>query len=319
MLNPRGVSYLIDDVESVHQREHLRVIAADLHCDTVMLIGRDATQLIDAAGHALELGLDVYLRPDPTDRPQRRMLRHLGVVAEAAEVLRREYPGRVTLLVGSEFSHTVPGIVPGPRSFLRLQLVIRFHRVLRRRIDRRLHKLLDRAVTVARAGFNGPVTYSAAGWESVDWSPFDLVGAALYRSARNQDTYRDRIRALVRDHDKPVIVTEFGCGAFAAADRRGAGSFQIVDWFASPPRIRGDHPRDESVQARYLTELIDLFDTEGVHGCFVFTFVMPGFSYADDPAYDLDKAGFGLVAVGTDGVAERKQAFDAVADRYSPR
>ncbi|WP_338760148.1 hypothetical protein V7968_31270 [Nocardia vulneris] len=319
MLNPQGVSYLIDDVESGHRREHLRIIAADLHCDTVMLIGRDATQLIDAAGAALELGLDVYLRPDPTDRPQRQMLRQLGVVAAAAEALRREHPGRVTLLVGSEFSHTVPGIVPGPRSFLRLQLVIRFHRVLRRRIDRRLHQLLARAVAVARAGFGGPITYSAAGWESVDWTPFDLVGAALYRSARNQDTYRDRIRALVRDHEKPVIITEFGCGAFADADRRGAGSFQIVDWFAAPPRIRGDHPRDESVQARYLTELIDLFDTEGVHGCFVFTFAMPGFSHADDPAYDLDKAGFGLVTVGTDGSIERKQAFDAVAERYSPR
>ncbi|MEV6279920.1 hypothetical protein [Nocardia sp. NPDC051832] len=318
MMSLRGVSYLIDDIEPADQREHLRIIAADLHCDTVMLIGRDATQLVDAARRALELGLDVYLRPDPTDRSQRQMLRHLGLVAEAADTLRRGHPGRVTLLVGSEFSHTVPGIVPGPRSFLRLQLIIRFHRVLRRRIDRRLHKLLARAVAVARAGFGGPITYSAAGWESVDWSPFDLVGVASYRSARNQDSYRDRIRALVRDHDKPVIVTEFGCGAFAGADRRGAGSFQIVDWFATPPRIRGDHPRDEAVQARYLAELIDLFDEEGVGGCFVFTFAMPGFPYAEEPANDLDKAGFGLLAVEPDGSSlRRKQAFGVVAVRYS--
>lgn len=120
------------------------------------------------------------------------MLQHLDTVAEAAEALRRDHPGRVTLLVGSEFSHTVPGIVPGPRSFLRLQLIIWYHRLLRRRIDRRLHKLLTHAAAVARHRFCGPITYAAAGWEDVDWSLFDLVGVSLYRSARNQATYRDR-------------------------------------------------------------------------------------------------------------------------------
>ncbi|KND43016.1 glycoside hydrolase family 113 [Streptomyces stelliscabiei] len=315
MLTVRGISYLVGEASADDTRRDMEVIARDLHCTTVMLIG-DGKRLIDAARTALETGLGVYIRPHVTELPQPQVLEQLDAVAEAAEALRREHPDRVTLLVGSEFSHTVPGVVPGPRSFLRLKLIVRFHRVLRRRIDRRLHRLLPTAVTTARRRFGGPVTYSAAAWERVDWSLFDVVGVSLYRSGRNHPTYADRLRTLVRDHDKPVVITEFGCGAFTGADRRGAGSFWIVNWFAVPPRIRGDHPRDETVQARYLGELIGQYDAEGVHGCFVFTFAMPDFARHDDPRFDLDRAGFGIVAVTDDGVRGPKEAFHEVARRY---
>lgn len=315
MLTVRGISYLVGEASTDDVRRDMEIIARDLHCTTVMLIG-EGKRLTDAARTALETGLGVYIRPSVPELPQPKLLEHLDAVAEAAEELRREHPDRVTLLVGSEFSHTVPGIVSGPRSFLRLKLIVRFHRLLRRRIDRRLHTLLTAAVTSARHRFGGPVTYSAAGWEHVDWSLFDLVGVSLYRSGRNHATYADRLRALVRDHDMPVVITEFGCGVFTGADQRGAGSFWIVDWFATPPRIRGDHPRDESVQARYLGELIDQYDAEGVHGCFVFTFAMPDFPRHEDPRLDLDKAGFGIVAATGDGAYSPKEAFHEIARRY---
>ncbi|GAB3947503.1 hypothetical protein GCM10029976_076890 [Kribbella albertanoniae] len=315
MLNIRGISYLVgEDADEV--RRDLEIIARELHCTTVMLIDSDGEQLIDAARIALEVGLGVYIRPNVPEMPQAQLLEHLNAVAEVAEELRRAHPDRVTLLVGSEFSHTTPGIVPGPRSFLRLKLILRFRGLLRHRIDRRLHKLLAAAATTARARFHGPVTYGAASWEQVDWSPFDLVGVSLYRGRRNHTTYLDRVRTLVRDNDKPVVITEFGCGAFTGADLRGAGSFQIVNWFADPPRIRADHPRDETVQARYLAELIDLYDAEGVHGCFVFTYAMPDFPHRDAPEFDLDKAGFGVIAVTEDGTHRPKQAFSEVARRY---
>ncbi|UQA91198.1 hypothetical protein [Streptomyces halobius] len=316
MLTVRGISYLVGEASTDDVRRDLEVIAGELHCNTVMLIGGDRQRLIDAARIALETGLDVHIRPHVPDLPKSKLLAHLDAIAQAAEELRREHPDRVTLLVGSEFSHTAPGIVPGPKSFLRLKLILRFHPPLRRRIDRRLNKLLTAAAATARRRFHGPLTYAAAGWERVDWSLFDLVGVSLYRSDRNQATYTDRLRSLVRDHDKPVVITEFGCGAFTGADRRGAGSFQIVNWFAASPHIRGDHPRDEAVQARYLGELIDQYDAEGVHGCFVFTFAMPDFPDHNDPQLDLDKAGFGVVAVTCDGTTRPKQAFHEVARRY---
>ncbi|MFI6984100.1 glycoside hydrolase family 113 [Embleya sp. NPDC050154] len=315
MLTDRGISYLVSEANTDDVRRDMEVIVRDLHCTTVMLLG-EGIRLIDAARTALQTGLDVYIRPSVPELPQPKLLEHLDTVAEAAEELRRQHPDRVTLLVGSEFSHTVPGIVPGPRSFLRLKLILRFRRLLRRRIDRRLHSLLTTAVATARRRFDGPLTYAAAGWEHVDWSLFDLVGVSLYRSARNHTTYPDRLHALVRDHDKPVVITEFGCGAFTGADQRGAGSFWIVNWFATPPRIRGDHPRDEAVQARYLGELIDQYDAEGVRGCFVFTYAMPDFPHHDDPDLDLDKAGFGVVAITSDGERRPKEAFHEVARRY---
>ena len=316
MLTVRGISYLVGETPEAEMRRDLQTIGRDLHCNTVMLIGSDTTQLIEAARAALEIGLGVYLRPHVPDLPQPELLHHLGAVAEAAEELRLDHPDHVTLVVGSEFTHTAPGIVPGPRSFIRLKLILRLQRVLRGRLDRRLHALLNAAAATARRRFHGPLTYSAAGWEHVDWSLFDVVGVSLYRGARNHAGYTERLRGLVGDHQKPVVITEFGCGAFPGADLRGAGSFQIVSWFATNPYIRGEHPRDETVQANYLSELIDQYNAEGVYGCFVFTFVMPDFPHRDDPRLDLDRAGFGIMAVSETTPRRPKAAFHAVAQRY---
>lgn len=111
MLTVRGISYLVGEASADDTRRDMEVIARDLHCTTVMLIG-DGKRLIDAARTALETGLGVYIRPHVTELPQPQVLEQLDAVAEAAEALRREHPDRVTLLVGSEFSHTVPGVVP---------------------------------------------------------------------------------------------------------------------------------------------------------------------------------------------------------------
>jgi hypothetical protein len=43
---------------------------------------------------------------------------------------------------------------------------------------------------------------------------------------------------------------------------------------------------------------------------------MPGFPRHDDPRLDLDKAGFGVVAVTGDGACRPKEAFHEVARRY---
>ncbi|MFC4535353.1 hypothetical protein [Sphaerisporangium dianthi] len=318
MLTVRGVSDLVDDVPPDAVAHDLRVLHDQLYCTAVMLIGIDDRQLIHAAEQALNIGLEIWIRPHLSDRPRSEVLTHLERVATAAERLRTGHPDRVTLLVGSEFSHTAPGIVPLPWSYLRLLAILRARRLLRRRITRKLDAFLDRAVRSARRTFHGPVGYSAAAWEQVDWSRFDVVGVSLYRSGTDHAGYERRLRSLVRDHAKPVVITEFGCGAFAGADRRGPGSFRIVRWFAGQPTIRGDHPRDERTQAAYLGELIDLYRTAGVHGCFVFTFAMRGFPHREDPRLDLDKAGFGIVKVteGDPAAWTPKAAFHEVARRY---
>jgi hypothetical protein len=313
----RGISYAVDGIPLESVRADLRVIREDLHCTTVMLIGTDPWGLADAARHALDAGLDVYVRPYLADARPPRLRAHLAGVAAAAEELRRRYPGRVTLLVGSEFSLSSRGMVPGRWVFLRLQVILRWRRLFDRRITRRLNALLADLLEVARREFAGPVTYAAAFWERVDWSGFDVAGVNLYRLGDDPVGYERRLRALVAEAGKPLVVTEFGCGAHVGADRRGPGSFLIVNWFAQPPRIRDGHVREEAVQAAYLAELIELYADAGVHGCFVFTFAMPDFPHHSDPRLDLDMAGFGVVAALPDGGWTPKQAFGEVALRYA--
>jgi hypothetical protein len=318
----KGISYAVEGAPPDVVRRNLRVIAEDLHCTTVMLIGTDTEEHLAAAQSALDARLEVYVRPYLADRPREELLAHLERTAAGAEELRARHPGKVTLLLGSEFSLTSPGMIPGPRVFVRLQILVRprLRRLFDRRITRKLNALLAEALATARRRFHGPVTYASGGWEKVDWSGFDIIGVNLYRSGTDRAAYEDRLRTLIREAGKPVVITEFGCGAHVGAGERGAGSFRIVKWFSDQPHVRDGHVRDEGTQANYLTELIDLYAAHGVHGCFVFTFAMPGFPHhPDDPRRDLDMAGFGVVKVRPDDVWtwDPKQALHEVARRYA--
>lgn len=320
-LEIKGISYTVASVDAEVLRHDFRAIAENLQCTTVMLIMTDPSTQIRAAEQALEAGLDVYVRPYLEDQPRSALLAHLTATATAAEELRRRHPGRVTLLVGSEFSLTSPGMIPGPRLFIRLQVLIRWRRFFDRRITRKLNTLLATALSAARRSFHGPITYAAGFWEQVDWSDFDLIGVNLYRFGPDPAAYRRRLDALLCGATKPVVITEFGCGAFTGAERRGPGAFLIVNWFADPPRIKAGHVRDELTQADYLGELIDLYSDRGVHGCFVYTFSMPDFPHRADPRYDLDMAGFGVVKLLPETPARwaPKEAFHRVAARYAER
>ncbi|WP_240929719.1 hypothetical protein [Streptomyces coryli] len=320
-LTTKGISYAVeDDIPAEAVARDLRAIREELHCTTVMLLSGDVSALRSATRQALELGLDVYVRPYLPDRPRSELLAHLATTAAMAEELRAAHPGRVTLLVGSEFSLTQRGMLPGPRLFVRVQVLVRWRRYFDRRIRRKLKPLLAAALATARGAFGGPVTYAAGFWEEVDWSGFDVVGVNLYRIGSDHAAYEARLRELRGRHpDKPLVITEFGCGAHAGAELRGPGSFLIVNWFREPPRVREGHVRDEGTQAGYLGELIGLYEAAGVDGCFVYTFWSPEFTHDPlDPRRDLDMAGFGVVKIPAEGGGwERKQAFEEVARRYA--
>ncbi|NEE02413.1 hypothetical protein [Phytoactinopolyspora halotolerans] len=320
-MNPqvKGISYVVGDISTDDVRRDLSAIRNDLHCTTVMLIGTDTARQMEAAQLALEAGLDVYIRPYLEDRPRRELLAHLATTATEAEKLRESQPDRVTLVLGAEFSLTSPGMIPGPKLFIRLQVLLRWRRFFDRRITRKLNALLTDGVATARRHFRGPITYAAGHWENVDWSRFDLVGVNLYRIGADLDTYEQRLRDLLNTTDKPVVITEFGCGAHIGAELRGPGSFRIVNWFADPPHVKDGHVRDEQTQATYLSELIELYARHNVHGCFVYTFSMHDFPHTEDPRHDLDMAGFGVVKTSADDPShwEPKEAFHEVARRYS--
>jgi hypothetical protein len=345
-----GISYAVDEADreiawdADGVRRDLQAIRDQLHCTAVLLFGASVERLEAAGEIALALGLDVWVQPRLQNRRRRETVAHLAEGAAAAERLRVAHPpngtrteerlhsarpaggtasattARVTLVLGCEHSLFARGLIPGPHLLVRLRM-LRFaaRRRLRARVARRLDRLLADAVAAARPLFGGPITYGAGYWELVDWTRFDVAGVNLYRFAATADGYEDRVRALVRDAARPVAITEFGCCAHRGADRSGPAGFQAVDWLRSRPRLREGVVRDEGVQATYLTELIDLYATAGVHAAFAFTFAMPAFPHRpDDPRHDLDTAGFGVVKVspGDPHDWEPKEAFAAVAGRY---
>jgi len=150
----------------------------------------------------------------------------------------------------------------------------------------------------------------------------------LIRSAEVADRFRDAVRALARG-SKPLALTGFGTAAYRGAGDRGGRVLEVVEYDAetkAPLRLNGVYERDEAGQAAYLSELLEIFDTEGVDSAFVFLFALPGYPHRPDgdPRDDLDRAGLGIVKLleGRRGQTypdmewEPKAAFAAVAERY---
>lgn len=167
---------------------------------------------------------------------------------------------------------------------------------------------LGAAAARARESFSGPITYAAGPWEDVNWEPFDFVAVDAYRDASNADGYREQIQALTT-HGKPAAVTEFGCCTFrGAADRRAHG-WMILTGSGSDRRVGGTYERDEEGQARYLTELVTVFDQEGVDTAFWHTFASYDKPRRDAPEHDLDLASYGVIALLEPGIDERGRSW----------
>lgn len=183
---------------------------------------------------------------------------------------------------------------------------------------------------MARARFGGKLSYASVPLDGVDWEPFDIISTdAGYRTAATAAHFRDDIRAFVaqgRAQRKPVAITEFGCATFrGAADL--AGLEDIVEWGdgARPVRLKGDHTRDEDEQARYLRDLLNVFEAEGVDNVFVYTFARYDLAYRSASHADFDMASAGLVKVLDQGRLgqrypdmpwEPKLAFSALAEYF---
>lgn len=310
-------------------KRELQIIRDDLHCTAVRIIGGDPDRLEAAAVHAADLGLEVWFSPfTPIDLTSDEMLSLLARCADRAERIRRQ-GAEVVLVTGGELSLLNKGFLPGDTIDERIKLLDAPPQQLRELIaavPARINDFLGKAAAVVREHFGGKVTYAAIPFEGVDWTPFDLVGVDLYRTAEIADRFRDGIRALVAQ-GKPVAITEFGSATYRGAGGRGARGGMIVEWDAAgvtPLRLDGDYIRDEDEQATYLRELLDVFNAEGVDSAFVFTFAGYAAPHRAGPREDLDRASYGIVRVLEDrhGEAypdlawEPKAAFRMLADYY---
>jgi hypothetical protein len=187
-----------------------------------------------------------------------------------------------------------------------------------------LNGLLADVVPRLRAVFDGAITYAAAPFEHVAWRLFDLVSVDAYRDQHNAHGYRAYVRAL-HTHGKPVAVTEFGCCAYRGAAADGGRGWLIVDRTGEQRQLRPGYVRDEGEQVRYLRELLEIFEDEGVDTAFWHTFA--GYAFPDESGStlrDLDLASYGVVRVLKSGRGhtypdmgwEPKEVFHAMARAY---
>src|SRR5215467_12044797 len=181
-----------------------------------------------------------------------------------------------------------------------------------------LNAFLAMANEAVKQFFRGKVTYASAPLETVDWSHFDFVVVGMYRDARTKDSFGEIIKRYFAC-SRPVIIGEFGCCTYQGADDAGGMGWTIVDYPNNPLQLKGDYVRDEGLQARELTDVLHIFESVGVDGAFVFTFVSPTSPYNEDPKYDLDMASYSLVKSYTkkhgttypDMLWEPKESFKA--------
>jgi hypothetical protein len=301
----------------------IEAISEQLHANSISVYGTDIDRLVDTATVALENDLHVWIQPRLIDRPREATFAHLARTAREAERLREEH-AHVGLNLGVESSLFVPGIVPGKTWWDRIPALsarrLDFHAV-----GRRLDAYLERAAKVARKHFEGEITYSAGPWEveRIDWSRFDDVGIDYYAFHANRAGHVRDLGQL-RRLDKPIVVTEFGTNAFVGAPRLEGGGWTIVDYGKTPPEIRGKPVRDERVQADYLLDMLDVFESLDIRGAYVHTFVSPDSPYSTNPRYDYDLASFGIAKAirknhwnpASPYHWKPKLAFHALAERY---
>jgi hypothetical protein len=309
-------------------RRELEIISRDLHCNAVRICGRDLERMITATEIALDLGLQAWLSPELWDNQPAEVLAYLGDAARAAEQLRQQAPERVVLSVGSEATMFMPGILPGATVLDRVSNPLRLATTMARlktgAHNKPLNHFLTQARSVARAAFDGPITYASIPIETVDWTLFDIIGVDYYRGRKNRDTYAQRLgRYLALGN--PVVITEVGCCTYRGAEDKGGRGFLIVDR-RHPDQIKPGYVRDESLQAREVADMLTVLDKAGVEGAFVLGFASPTLIHRDDPLRDFDMASYSLVKTlpaesqGTtypDMPWEPKKSFHAVARAYN--
>jgi hypothetical protein len=327
----RGVVYTVGQGETpgtawstARMRQDIRVIRDTLHADTVDVTGDGVDRLTATAAEAAEQGLHIWLQPTLGDAPERDILEHLAECGRFAERLRR-HGASVDLSVGCEFWLFVPGIVPGETVLERVENLLN-GTVDHEKLQRRLRRFTAKAAKVGRSVFHGRLSYaSAPEIDKVDWSLFDVVGVDYYGYHREQSEYIRELSQYLR-WGKPLAITEFGTCAYVGAPETEGMGWYIVDYDKEPPEIKGDVVRSEHVQAAYLTDLVDVFESMGLYAAMAFEFVTPDAPHLPgDPRHDLDLASYAITKPikdrpddpRSDWHWEPKEAFHALARRYA--
>lgn len=180
-------------------------------------------------------------------------------------------------------------------------------------MNQQLHDFFSQAVSAVRQHFKGEITYAAGEWEAIDWQLFDIVSVDLYRAKHNQAYYEQQLAAYLV-HQKPLVITEFGCCPVqGGAELGGNATFTILSFQDGELVVGEGWTCSEEEQVHYLQALYALFTASGVAVAFWFTFADYGKPYQKDPRHNLDMASYGIVQTWPDLSWKPRKAFLALA------
>jgi hypothetical protein len=194
--------------QTVHRE--LEIIRDDLHCNAVRICGKDLGRLAAASDDALRQGLEVWFSPELWNKSPETTLAYTAKAAEIAENLRRQYPDKLVMSVGSELTLFMKGIIAGGSLWSRMRHAFRDGDVKAGKHNGPLNDYLSHVVDSVRQVYQGPITYASLPFEEVNWEPFDFIGVDHYRATQINDRYADMLKPLIAQR-KPVAIMEFGC------------------------------------------------------------------------------------------------------------
>lgn len=292
----------------------MRAIANDLHANAVRIEGEEIDRLLIASRAAHQNGLAIFFSPWKMDAGFEETRAYVAKAAAAAEQLRSE-GADVVFVTGCEYTIFSDGIYPGSSVFERSAWVYdqlddfggwpNTPQGLPGLLPEKaveLNKVLAALAETARASFGGPLTYSAAIFEEVDWTIFDIAGPNYYRETQSDEDYVAGLEYF-RSFGRPVAVPEFGCCAYEGGAARGARGWRVMQGInpdGSGNFADGVVPtRSEREQADYIERQLTVFADQDVHAAFVFVWAQPGYPTGEG-AKDLDMACYSIVKVFPD-------------------
>ncbi|MER8072098.1 hypothetical protein ABTZ59_27740 [Streptomyces sp. NPDC094034] len=331
--DPSSVEPFVPDVV----RNDMRVIAHDLHANAVRVEGEDLDRLMLASRAAIAEGLAVFFSPWKMNVDLAASKQYVAEAAALAEQLRQD-GADIVFITNCEYSIFCDGVYPGSDIFERsawakgyfeggaLPLTPQgLHDDLSEPHSRLNDALRELAATV-RESFHGPVTYSAASFEDVDWTIFDLTGPNFYRERQSDEEYLAGLE-YYRSYGNPVIVPEFGSCTYVGAADLGARGWRVVEDVlpdGSAVWQNGTVPtRSEREQADYIERQLTFYEEHDVHAAFVFIFSQISRPRGEGPR-DLDLGSYALVRfyppedprAQDNQPWERKESFHRVAEMF---
>ncbi|MGW3825879.1 hypothetical protein ACWEAF_27150 [Streptomyces sp. NPDC005071] len=289
-------------------RNDMRVIAEELHANAVRIEGESLERLLIASRAAVDAGLAVFFSPWKMNVDLKTSTRYIAEAAVAAEQLRQD-GADIVFIANCEYSIFCDGVYPGADIFERSAWAKNYFEGGALPLTpeglhddfgaphRRLNEALSQLTGTVRESFHGPVTYSAASYEGVDWSLFDLTGPNFYRERQNDEEYLAGLE-YYRSFGNPVLVPEFGCCTYRGAADLGARGWRVVkDVLPDGTGVWVDDTvpaRSEREQADYIERQLAFFQEHDVHAAFVFIFSQVSRPGGEGPR-DLDLGSYSLV------------------------